>query len=440
MLEISNGARLALKLLHKSGYEAYLVGGCVRDMLMGVRAHDFDITTSATPDQMLEVFSGYKIIETGIKHGTVTFVYEREPIEITTYRIEGEYKDNRHPEAVEFTTTLDCDLSRRDFTINALVYNEREGVKDLFGGLADIKNRVIRAIGVAENRFREDALRILRAMRFASTLGFEIEKETLAAMIKCAPLLHNISGERISTEINKMLVGKNVGGVLRSCHEILAEILPAVKEMHGFLQHSKYHIYDVWEHTVRTVENIEPIAHLRLTMLLHDSGKPKTFTMDENGAGHFYGHGAVSCEIAREFLSKYKYDNFTKERTLELIKIHDTPIELDKIFIKKRINRLGKDTFFDLLKVKRADNLAQSPWHRWTDKLDKMEALANEIVNDDCFTLAALKISGNDLILLGFMGREIGQALNLLLNEVIEEKIENEKDALIKRAKEILGE
>ena len=437
MLEISNGARLALKLLHAQGYEAYLVGGCVRDMIMGMRAHDYDITTSATPSQMKAVFEGYHVIETGIKHGTLTFVYQREPIEITTYRIEGEYKDNRHPESVVFTTKLDSDLSRRDFTMNALVYNEREGVKDLFGGLGDIKNKVIRAIGVPENRFREDALRILRAMRFASTLGFEIEKETLAAMIKCAPLLHNISGERISAEINKMLVGKNVGSVLRSCHEILAEILPAVKEMHGFLQRSKYHIYDVWEHTVRTVEEIEPIAHLRLTMLLHDSGKPKTFTLGEDGAGHFYGHANISCEIAREFLNKYKYDNFTKDRVLSLIKIHDTPIELDKIFIKKRINRLGKEQFFDLLKVKRADNLAQNPEFRWTDKLSKMEALANEIVNDDCFTLSALKIGGNDLILLGFMGREIGTMLNLLLNEVIEEKIENDKNALINRAKEI---
>lgn len=440
MLEISKGAKAALDLLHKNGYEAYLVGGCVRDMVMGVSPHDFDITTSATPEQMKDVFSGCQIVETGIKHGTLTFVYEKEPVEITTYRIEGEYKDNRHPETVEFTKRLDFDLSRRDFTMNALVYNEREGIKDLFGGLDDIKNGVVRAIGVAENRFREDALRILRAMRFASTLGFEIEKETKAAMIKCAPLLNNISGERISAELNKLLVGKNVGGVLRSCREVFEVILPVIKEMHGFLQRTKYHIYDVWEHTVRAVENIEPIAHLRLTMLLHDTGKPSKFTMDEDGVGHFYGHAGVSVEIAREFLNKYKYDNFTKERVLELVKIHDTPIELDKIFIKKRINRLGADTFFDLLKVKRADNLAQNPAHFWTDKLDKMEEIARNIESENCYTLASLKIGGKEIMELGAQGKKIGETLNLLLNEVIEEKTENEKNALIKRAEEILGE
>lgn len=440
MLEISNGARLALNLLHAQGYEAYLVGGCVRDMIMGVRAHDYDITTSATPDQMKEVFSGYQILETGIKHGTLTFVYEKEPIEITTYRIEGDYKDNRHPERVEFTEKLDFDLSRRDFTMNALVYNEREGVRDLFSGIEDIKNGVIRAIGIPENRFREDALRILRAMRFSATLGFKIEEKTKAAMIKCAPLIHNISGERISTELNKLIVGKNAGGVLRECYEVLAQILPTVKEMHGFLQHTKYHIHDVWEHTVCAVENIEPTVHLRLTMLLHDTGKPSKFFMDESGVGHFYGHAGVSVEIAREFFNKYKYDNFTKERALELIRIHDTPIELDKIFIKKRISRLGKDTFFDLLKVKRADNLAQNPEHFWTDKLDKMEEIAHEIVSENCFTLASLEVGGREIMELGAQGKKIGETLNLLLNEVIEEKLENEKNALIKRAKEILGE
>lgn len=440
MLEISKGARVALDILHAHGYEAYLVGGCVRDMVMGVRAHDYDITTSATPNQMKASFLGQRIIETGIKHGTLTFVYEKEPIEITTYRIEGEYKDNRHPESVVFTTELRSDLCRRDFTMNALVYNEREGIIDLFGGLDDIKSKLVRAVGEPEKRFTEDALRILRGMRFASTLGFEIEEKTRAAMIKCAPLLKSISGERINCELSKLLVGKNVGGVLRSCREVFEVILPVIKQMNGFLQHTKYHIYDVWEHTVRTVENIEPKAHLRLTMLLHDTGKPSKFTMDAHGVGHFYGHGNVSCEIAKEFLDKYKYDNFTKARVLELIKIHDTPIEPDRVLIKKRINRLGKDTFFELLRVKRADDLAKSPEYKTTGTLDKIEDIANEIIKEECFTLASLKISGYDLILLGFMGREIGKALDLLLNEVIEEKIENEKDTLIKRAKELLGE
>ena len=437
-MEISQGAKIALELLHKAGYEAYLVGGCVRDLIMKIPAHDYDITTNATPEEMKKVFFGYTTIETGIKHGTITFLYNKEPIEITTYRIEGEYKDNRHPETVEFTTKLENDLSRRDFTMNALVYNENEGIIDLFGGQKDIASKTIRAIGVAENRFKEDALRILRAMRFSSQLGFEIEEETKKAMVKCAPLLYNISAERISQELNKLLVGKNVKNVILDCYEILGEILPEIKKMHGFDQCNKYHIYNVLEHTAISVESIDPVAHLRLAMLLHDTGKVYTFTRDENGTGHFYGHNKVSSEIARDFLNKYKYDNFTKERVVQLVKIHDTPIEMDRIFIKKRLNRLGKDAFFDLLKVKRADNLAQNPKYFWLDKLNEMENIAREIVKENEFTLSSLKIDGNDLITLGIRGKKIGEVLNLLLNEVIEEKIPNEREALLKRATKLI--
>lgn len=437
-MEISQGAKIALELLHKAGYEAYLVGGCVRDLIMKIPAHDYDITTNATPEEMKKVFFGYTTIETGIKHGTITFLYNKEPIEITTYRIEGEYKDNRHPETVEFTTKLENDLSRRDFTMNALVYNENEGIIDLFGGQKDIASKTIRAIGVAENRFKEDALRILRAMRFSSQLGFEIEEETKKAMVKCAPLLHNISAERISQELNKLLVGKNVKNVILDCYEILGELLPEIKKMHGFDQCNKYHIYNVLEHTAISVESIDPVAHLRLAMLLHDTGKVYTFTRDENGTGHFYGHNKVSSEIARDFLNKYKYDNFTKERVVQLVKIHDTPIEMDRIFIKKRLNRLGKDAFFDLLKVKRADNLAQNPKYFWLDKLNEMENIAREIVEENEFTLSSLKIDGNDLITLGIKGKKIGEVLNLLLNEVIEEKIPNEREALLKRATKLI--
>ena len=437
-MEISQGAKIALELLHKAGYEAYLVGGCVRDLIMKIPAHDYDITTSATPEEMKKAFIGYTTIETGIKHGTITFLYNKEPIEITTYRIEGEYKDNRHPETVEFTTKLENDLSRRDFTMNALVYNENEGIIDLFGGQKDIASKTIRAIGVAENRFKEDALRILRAMRFSSQLGFEIEEETKKAMVKCAPLLHNISAERISQELNKLLIGKNVKNVILDCYEILGEILPEIKKMHGFDQHNKYHIYNVLEHTAISVESIDPVAHLRLAMLLHDTGKVYTFTRDENGTGHFYGHNKVSSEIARDFLNKYKYDNFTKERVVQLVKIHDTPIEMDRIFIKKRLNRLGKDAFFDLLKVKRADNLAQNPKYFWLDKLNEMENIAREIVEENEFTLSSLKIDGNDLITLGIKGKKIGEVLNLLLNEVIEEEIPNQREALLKRATKLI--
>ncbi len=438
MLALSQGSKKALELLHANGYEAYVVGGSVRDMLMGNKANDFDITTSATPNQMKRVFEDFYTIDTGIKHGTITFVYEKEPIEITTYRIDGDYKDSRHPQSVEFTTKLENDLSRRDFTINALVYNENDGIIDLFGGQNDIKNKIIKAIGDPKKRFQEDALRILRGVRFASQLGFTIEKSTKEAMIECAHLLHNISSERINTEITKFLLGKNVKNALLENYEIIGEIIPQIKEMHGFEQNNKYHIYDVLTHTAVAIESIEPIPHLRLAMLLHDTGKISTYSVDEKGVGHFYGHNKVSYEIANDFLTKYRFDNATKDKVCELVKIHDTPIELDKIFIKKRMNRLGKDLFFDLLKVKRADNLAQNPECFWLDKLDKMESIAKEIVEENCFTLSALKINGNDLISLGFKGKEIGNTLNLLLKEVIEETLANNKEALIKRANELL--
>ena len=435
MLRLSSGAKKAIELLYDNGHEAYIVGGSVRDMIMGTPVNDFDVTTSATPDEMKKAFSGFTVIETGIKHGTVTFLYEKEPIEVTTYRIDGEYKDSRHPESVEFTKKLDYDLSRRDFTMNALVYNEDDGIIDLFGGQNDIENKIIRAIGDPNKRFEEDALRILRGVRFSSQLGFTIEEKTKKAMIECAPLLHNISKERINVEISKMLLGKNVKNALLENYEILCQIIPEIKEMYGFDQNSKYHIYNVLEHTAVSVEKIEPILHLRLTMLLHDMGKPKTYSVDQNGEGHFYGHAKISTEIANRFLSEYRFDNATKEKVIELVKIHDTPIEMDKIFIKKRMNRLGKELFFDLLKVKRADNLAQNPQYYWIDKLDKMEEMSNEIVKENCFTLSALKINGNDLASLGFKGKEIGDTLNLLLKEVIEERLPNEKEALLNRIK-----
>lgn len=437
MLFLSDGAKKAIELLKSSGNEAYIVGGSVRDMIMGLKANDYDITTSATPDEMKKAFQGFTVIETGIKHGTLTFLYEKEPIEVTTYRIDGDYKDSRHPESVEFTKNLHNDLSRRDFTMNALVYNEDDGIIDIFGGQNDIEKKIIRAIGDPKKRFQEDALRILRGVRFASQLGFEIEKKTKEAMIECAPLLHNISKERINVEISKFLLGKNVKKAFLENYEILSEIIPEIKAMHAFDQNSKYHIYDVLEHTAIAIENIESILHLRLAMLFHDAGKPKTYSVDENGQGHFYGHAKTSTEIAKCFLDEYRFDNATKERVLELVKLHDTPIELDRIFIKKRMNRIGADTFFDLLKVKRADNLAQNPEYFWTDKLDKMEELAKEIEAESCFTLQSLDISGNDLIAHGIKGKQIGETLNQLLNEVIEERLSNEKELLIKRANEI---
>ncbi len=438
MIAISANAKKAISELNKHGYEAYLVGGCVRDMLMGIEPHDYDITTSASPDEMKEVFKNERVIETGIKHGTLTVFYDSEPLEITTYRIDGEYKDNRHPTSVEFTRNLSDDLSRRDFTVNALAYNERDGIIDLFGGRSDIENHIIRAVGDAKTRFTEDALRIFRAARFSSTLGFEIEQETKKAMIECAHLLNNISAERINTELTKLLLGKNVKNAIIENYEVLGVLIPEYLKMKGFDQKNKWHIYDILTHTAVAVEASLKVPHIRLALLLHDTGKVHTFFTDENGVGHFWGHNEKSAEIARDFLNKYKYDNFTKDAVYSLVKIHDTPIQEDKGFIKKRLNRLGTDRFFDLIEIQRADNKAQNPELVNLQRIDNIEKMAREIVREECFSLASLKVNGKDLISIGITeGKKIGYVLNALLDEVIEDKLKNEREELLKRAKEI---
>ena len=435
---LSKGALKAIEMLNNAGYEAYAVGGCVRDAIMNIEINDFDITTSATPEEMQQVFKNERTYETGIKHGTITFVYENENVEITTYRLDGEYEDNRRPKSVEFTKSLENDLKRRDFTMNAIVYNNSEGYIDMFGGIEDIKNKTIRAIGNPKDRFNEDALRILRAIRFASKLGFEIEENTKKAMLECKHLLHNISGERIAAEINKFVLGSNVKKAILDHYDILSEIIPEFEAMQNFDQKNDWHVYDVLTHTAVVVENTPQIAHLRLTALLHDTGKVHTFTIDDNGVGHFYGHNDKSAEIAENYLTKYKYDNFTKERVYKLVKVHDTPIEPDRILIKKRINRMGKDCFFDLIKIKRADNLAQNLNKVRLDIIDEIEKIATDIVNEDCFTLGSLKINGGDLIKNGFKpGKQLGNILNTLLEEVMEEKIPNEKEALLNRARNL---
>ncbi len=437
MLKISKNARRAIEMLNGADFEAYAVGGCVRDLVMGNTPGDFDITTSALPEQTKEIFKNERTIETGIKHGTVTVLMSGEPLEITTYRIDGDYLDNRHPQSVSFTGSLREDLARRDFTMNALVYNEKEGVLDLFGGVEDIKSKTIRAIGEPEKRFCEDALRILRGVRFSSVLGFKIEENTKRAMIKCKHLLHNVSPERIAVEMNKFVLGKNVKNAILENYEILGEICPEFLKMYGFNQQNKWHIYDILEHTAVAVESTPPVLHLRLAMLFHDTGKVHTFFTDENGVGHFYGHGEKSAEIVREYLNKYKYDNYTKNEVYNLIKLHDMPTDEEEVLVKKRLNRVGKERFLDLIKIQRADNAAQNPELTRMEHFDVLEKMASEIIAQSCFELSSLAVNGTDLISLGFSGKAIGEALKVLLSEVIENKLDNEKEALLKRAEQL---
>lgn len=439
--KISKSAKTALDILHGNGYEAYIVGGSVRDMYLENDAHDFDITTNALPDITKELFKSYTVVETGIKHGTVTAVIDRENIEITTYRQEGEYTDSRHPDRVEFTTSLPLDLGRRDFTVNALAYDGNGEVVDLFGGVDDIKKKIIRAIGDPYERFNEDALRILRGIRFASVLGFEIEEKTKGAMLDLRHLLHKISKERIAEEMNKFLCGKYVKRVLLDMWQIVGEVLPEISEMRGFDQKNRHHIYDILTHTAVCIENISPVTHLRLAALLHDTGKASVFSLDEKGEGHFYGHPHKSEEIARRYLNEYKYDNFTKDRVLLLVKVHDTVIEENRVYIKKRLNRMGKEAFFELLCLQRADNSAQNPIYDRSEHFDTVERIAEEIIEEgECISLKSLAVNGSDLMSAGFpKGRLIGEILDHLLISVIEEKIENNKEALLNEAKERFG-
>lgn len=421
-------AEFILHKLQEYGYEACVVGGCVRDTLMGRKPHDWDIATAATPNEMKRALSGCRLIETGLKHGTVTAVVDGLPIEITTYRIDGSYSDNRHPDDVHFTRNLKEDLMRRDFTMNALAYSREKGLTDCFGGLDDIKNKTVRCVGEPDLRFQEDGLRILRALRFASELGFTLEENTARSVRRNAPLLRGIARERIQAEWNRLLCGVSAGKVLREYRSVCCEFIPELGAMFDFDQHNRYHTLDVWEHTVKALESVQAVPLLRLTMLLHDIGKPLCFTMDDSGVGHFYGHDKKSTEIAAEILHRLKYDNHTAEQVVTLVKYHDYSVTSDKKHLLRLLNLLGEENLRLLLKVKAADITAQNP--AYSDRLNdlaKAESTLNEIMEERlCFSLKDLEINGDDLIALGVpRGEEIGKILQQLLEEVMEEKIQN---------------
>ena len=422
--------------LQKSGYEIYLVGGFVRDSIMGKNADDADFATNATPDEMLSVFKDFRTLTTGLKHGTVTVIINHHPFEITTYRTEKGYSDCRHPDEVAFAEKIEDDLSRRDFTVNSIAYNPSVGYVDPFGGKKDIAKRIIRCVGDPETRFTEDALRILRGLRFSSVLSFSIDEETEKAMFKCKSLLNNISKERVFIELSKMLCGRNIKEVLLKYSEILSVVLPEIKDMKGFEQHNFHHIYDVLEHTAVVVENAPALPHLRFSALLHDCGKPDCFSLDKDGIGHFYSHASISAEKAEKALLRLKSDNKTKDKVVKLIKLHDAPIEENEVVIKKKLSKYGEELFFDLIELKRADTKGLAPeFHSREEHFDKLESIARKVLSEKpCFTLKSLSINGNDLAELGFEGAEIGKCLKLLLNEVIENKTENNKEALKNKA------
>ena len=430
--------------LEESGHEAFIVGGCVRDSMLGKTPFDWDICTDALPDRIIEIFKDRRVIETGLKHGTVTVLSDGDSYEVTTYRSDGVYSDNRRPDAVEFINDLKGDLIRRDFTINAMAYNPAIGLIDHFGGRNDLKNGIIKCVGNANERVREDALRIMRALRFASQLGFQIEKDTAAAMHENKRLLNNISSERIAAELNKFLIGDNVRELIGSHISIITELIPETIPMIGFEQNNPYHCYDVFEHSLYSIEQAPKDSIIRLTMFFHDIAKPACYTQDGNGIGHFHGHPQMSSDMARTILKRLKYDNDTIETITQLIIYHDTELQSDTKQVKRFLNRLGEERFRQLLVVKKADTMAHAAKRREHNlaTIEKTGFILDEIIEQDqCFSIKNLSINGNDLVAAGITeGVMIGRILHILVDMVIDEKIKNEKAALLLKSELLMNE
>jgi len=432
MLKLPEYVESVLSALEAAGHEAWCVGGCVRDLRLGRVPEDWDVTTSARPKETMELF-GERAVPTGLKHGTVTVCIDHRGVEVTTFRKDGEYRDHRRPEQVVFTNSLEEDLLRRDFTVNAMAINRCGKFCDPFGGATDLKQGVLRCVGEADRRFNEDALRILRGLRFAAQLGFSIEKKTAEAIRSNRTLLRDVAAERIWVEFAKLLRGKNAAQILREYPEVIGVFWPEILPMVGFNQKNYHHCYDIWEHTLHSMEAVPEDTILRCTMLLHDIGKTACFTVDDDGVGHFYGHAAISEELADRMLRRLRVDNGTRETVVRLVRWHDREILRTDKGIRRALRQLGETDLRRLIAVKRADNLAQAPRFRDRQReIDKAEQILNRLLEEDaCFSLKQLAVNGNDLLAMGFQGVEIGAALDRLLNAVVDGELPNEREKLL---------
>ena len=433
-IKFSNEMNIIFKTLTDSGFNCFIVGGCVRDFLLNKTPHDIDFTTNATPDEMKQCFQNFNIIETGIQHGTLTVIVNQISFEITTFRIDGNYLNNRKPENVEFVSDIASDLARRDFTINAIAYNPIDGFVDCFNGFSDLKNKIIRCVNNPTQRLNEDALRILRALRFSAVLGYEIENETRKACFDLSHLLKNISSERVTIELFKTIVQPTAHQIIFDYIDIWGVVIPELLKMKNFEQHNPHHVHDVLKHTCVALEGANSDLIVRLAILFHDIGKPDSFSFDEKGNGHFYGHALKSVEITREIFNRLKIDNNTKNQVLTLIKFHDLDLQATEKYVKKLCYKLGSlEMVKKLILIQRADNHGQAPIHsERVAKFDKIDDIINKLEQENLsFSLKDLVINGNDLISLGFSGKEIGKALNFLLEAVLSEKVENKKDSLL---------
>lgn len=429
---------LIIKTLEDSGYECFAVGGCVRDSLSNHEVHDWDFTTSATPEQIMQCFSSYTTIDVGKRFGTICIVIDGINYEITTYRTDGDYADSRHPDSVTFSKNLKDDLSRRDFTVNALAYNDRVGVVDEFSGLNDLKYGVIRCVGEPDARFSEDALRIIRALRFASTYGYSIESKTSESILKNKDKLSLVSVERITKELSRLLCGDHVDFILRRYKDVMAVIIPEISVMFNFYQKSPHHNKDLWRHTVSAVKNTPSDDVLRTTMLLHDLGKPMTVSTDTDGRCHFHNHPKLSSAMARTILKRMKYPNAFIDNVCTLIEYHDNRLTPDSPCVKRYMRDLGAENTCSLLQIQRADILAQSLYKR-EEKLSTLDAVCSEferiLQSGECYSLDTLAVNGRDIIHIGaHSGEMIGQILSELLDKVIKGELSNERDELLEFA------
>ena len=441
---IPQNVKTVLELLEKAGFEAYLAGGPVRDLVMGGLPTDWDIAASSTPVETSALFrlNGFPVIETGLKHGTVTVLSDSDAVEITTFRAEGPYSDGRHPDSVEFIKDIVADLSRRDFTVNAMAYSPAAGLLDPFGGIVDIADGVIRCVGDPEERFREDGLRIMRALRFASQLGFDIEEKTSDAIRSEKSLLAAVSPERVQAELKKLVAGRNAEQVLLDYPDVLGIVIPEILPLVGFDQKNPHHIYDVYTHSVKAASNVPARPDVRLAALFHDIGKPPCFALDEQGVGHFYGHPEVGAETARGLLRRLKFDNRTAEKVSKLVALHGYRPEASEKSVRRALIKVGEEDFADWLAVRRGDILALAPEYRSELKgLDEVERLAIDILAEgECLRISDLAIDGKDVMELGVPeGPEVGRILDSCLEAVLEGGLKNVREELLDHAAVLRG-
>ena len=436
-VEVLAPVNYIIQELEKCGHEAYMVGGCVRDGVLGRKPHDYDICTSATPDEILKAFPDEKIIPTGLQHGTVTILINKEPFEVTTYRIDGDYSDNRRPDNVTFTKNLVEDLRRRDFTINAMAYNPKTGLIDPFNGMEDIKYKKIRCVGSAEDRFNEDALRILRAIRFEAQLGFAGLPETMFEIERQYDRLKNISIERINSEFCKIVASEQFCVELVLYPNVFSLFIPELKDLIGFQQNNPYHAYDVFDHTVHAIEKCESDdLVVRLAVFFHDFGKPHSYQDGEDGIRHFKGHGKVSAEITDSIMKRLRFDNETRNNVVELVYYHDATFEVGNKYVKRWLNKIGEKQFRRLLEIRKADIKGQKPDYEESriEKVNNIENILEEILSEkSCFSLKDLAVNGNDVkeVMKLKEGKDIGYWLNEILKRVIDGELENNKDDLV---------